>query len=224
MKTVIVTGASKGVGEATAKLLSQEYEVIALSRNIDLMNESFEGFENIKPYKIDLQNLDQIEKFKEYIKDKEIRALINNAGGGGGSNNIAIDRVENWQYAYNVNVIAPMLLSQAVIPAMRKNKIGDIVMITSICGYYPYASGGNYVSAKRAEIAFSETLRMEMAGLGIKVSQIAPGTIDTDKNNPREIALKSEDLAETVKWILSLPPHVNVDSMTIMHPYNQRHG
>jgi short-subunit dehydrogenase len=123
MKTVIVTGASKGVGEATAKLLSEEYEVIALSRNIDLMNESFKDFENIKPYKIDLQNLDQIEKFKEYIQDKDIRALINNAGGGGGSNNIAIDRVENWQYAYNVNVIAPMLLSQIVIPSMRKNKI-----------------------------------------------------------------------------------------------------
>lgn len=224
MKTVIVTGASKGVGEAIAKALSKEYEVIAISRNLNKMELAFEGLDNITPYQMDLVNSEDIKKFKEYIADKDIRALINNAGGGGGSDKIQNDMTDNWSYAYNINVIAPMKMSQAVMPSMLKNKIGDIIMITSICGYYPYPGGGNYTAAKRAEIAFSETLRMEMAGTGIKVSQIAPGTIDTDKDHPKEIALKSEDVAEAVRWVVSLPDNVNVDSMTIMHPYNQRHG
>ena len=224
MKTVVVTGASQGVGKAIAKTLSKEYKVIAISRSLNKMQEAFEGFENITPYQMDLVKPEDIENFKKYIADKDIRALVNNAGGGGGSDTIAKDFSDNWTYAYNINVIAPMKMSQAVIPSMLKNKIGDIIMITSICGYYPYAGGGNYTAAKRAEISFSETLRIEMAGSGIKVSHIAPGTIDTDKDHPRQIALKPEDVAESVRWVISLPDNVNVDSMTIMHPYNQRHG
>lgn len=223
-KYVIVTGASSGVGEATAKLLSLKYNVVAVSRNIEKMNLIFSEYKNIYPYKMDVADISLHKGFYDYIKDKEIVALINNAGGSSGSNLVENDSPESWQYAYNLNVIAPMSLSKMVIPIMKKNGHGDIIIITSICGYYPYKNGGNYASAKRGAMSLAETLRIEMSGSGIKISQIAPGSIDTNKLVKNNIAIQAEDVAEAIRWIIELPPTVNVDSMTIMHPENQRHG
>lgn len=223
-KYVIVTGASSGVGEATAKLLSLKYNVVAVSRNIEKMNSIFFGYKNIHPYKMDVADLSLHQGFYDYIKDKQIVALINNAGGSSGSNLVENDLPESWQYAYNLNVVAPMSFSKMVIPIMKKNGYGDIIIITSICGYYPYKNGGNYASAKRGATSLAETLRMEMSGSGIKISQIAPGSIDTNKLVKNNIAIQAEDVAEAIRWIIELPPTVNVDSMTIMHPENQRYG
>jgi NADP-dependent 3-hydroxy acid dehydrogenase YdfG len=223
-KYVIVTGASSGVGEATCKLLSLKYNVIAVSRNIEKMNFIFSEYKNIYPYQMDVTDFSLHHELYNYIKDKEIVALVNNAGGSSGSYLVENDLPELWQYAYNLNVVSPMNLSKMVIPIMKKNGYGDIIIITSICGYYPYKKGGNYATAKRGAISLAETLRMEMSGSGIKVSQIAPGSIDTNKEVKNNIAIQAEDVAEAIKWIIELPPTVNVDSMTIMHPENQRHG
>jgi NADP-dependent 3-hydroxy acid dehydrogenase YdfG len=223
-KYVIVTGASRGVGEETCKLLSLKYNVIAISRNIERMNFIFSEYKNIYPYQMDVTDFSLHDELYNYIKDKEIVALVNNAGGGSESHLVENDSPESWQYAYNLNVVSPMSLSKMVIPIMKKNGYGDIIIITSICGYYPYKKGGNYATAKRGAISLAETLRMEMSGSGIKVSQIAPGSIDTNKEVKNNIAIQAEDVAEAIRWIIELPPTVNVDSMTIMHPENQRHG
>ena len=223
-KYVIVTGASSGVGEATCKLLSLKYNVIAVSRNIEKMNFIFSEYKNIYPYQMDITDFSLHYGLYNYIKDKEIVALVNNAGGSSGSHLVENDLPELWQYAYNLNVVSPMSLSKMVIPIMKKNGYGDIIIITSICGYYPYKKGGNYATAKRGAISLAETLRMEMSGSGIKISQIAPGSIDTDKEVKNNIAIQAEDVAEAIRWIIELPSTVNVDSMTIMHPENQRHG
>ena len=220
---VIVTGASRGVGEATSKILSNFYNVIAISRDIKRMQDIFSEYSNIYPYKMDITNFESVKELDKYLEDKEIRALINNAGGGGGSTIIEKDTPEAWSYAYNVNVIAPMNMSKMVIPHMKKNHIGDIIVITSISGLYPYKGGGNYVVAKRAEMAFAETLRMEVSGHNIKVTQIAPGAVDTKEEFPQEIAIKAEDVGEAIRWILSLPKTVNVDQMTIMHTKSERY-
>jgi NADP-dependent 3-hydroxy acid dehydrogenase YdfG len=223
-KYVIVTGASSGVGEATCKLLSLKYNVIAVSRNIEKMNFIFSEYKNIYPYQMDVTDFSLHHELYNYIKDKEIVALVNNAGGSSGSYLVENDLPELWQYAYNLNVVSPMSLSKMVIPIMKKNGYGDIIIITSICGYYPYKKGGNYATAKRGAISLAETLRMEMSGSGIKVSQIAPGSIDTNKEVKNNIAIQAEDVAEAIRWIIELPSTVNVDSMTIMHPENQRNG
>jgi NADP-dependent 3-hydroxy acid dehydrogenase YdfG len=220
---VIVTGASRGSGEGISKVLSRSYNVIAVSRDLKRMNEVFQGYENILPYKMDITDSKSIEEISLFLSDKNVRALVNNAGGGGGNTFIENDSAEAWQYAYNLNVVAPMVMSKAIIPHMKKNGIGDIIVITSIAGLYPYKGGGNYVVAKRAEGAFAETLRMEVSGQGIKVTQIIPGAIDTKPEFPQEIATKPEDIGEAVRWIISLPNHVNVDQMTIMHTKSERY-
>ena len=220
---VIVTGASRGSGEGISKVLSRSYNVIAVSRDLKRMNEVFDGYKNIFPYKMDITDSKSIEGLSLFLADKSVRALVNNAGGGGGNTNIENDSAEAWQYAYNLNVVAPMVMSKAIIPHMKKNGIGDIIVITSIAGLYPYKGGGNYVVAKRAEGAFAETLRMEVSGQGIKVTQIIPGAIDTKPEFPQEIATKPEDIGEAVRWIISLPNHVNVDQMTIMHTKSERY-
>ena len=129
-KYVIVTGASRGVGEATCKLLSLKYNVIAVSRNIERMNFVFSEYKNIYPYEMDVTDFSLHDKLYDYIKDKEIVARVNNAGGGRGASLVENDLPEAWQYAYNLNVVSPMSLSKMVIPIMKKNGHGDIIIIT----------------------------------------------------------------------------------------------
>lgn len=214
-KTAIVTGASKGVGYATVKLLSENgYKVIAVSR--DLSKVSGLVGENVEVYKMDITNANEINKFYEKYKDITLDLLVNNAGGGSGPTSIINETMDNFRRAYEINVSGPMYLSQLFVPCMKKSESATIIFITSLGGKFPYRSGGNYTNAKRGMMALVDTMRLEFPEYGIKVTEICPGTIDTQEEK-REIAITAEDMAECIRWVSSLPRHVNINHIEVNH-------
>jgi len=214
-KTAIVTGASKGVGYATVKLLSKSgYKVIAVSRDLSKVSELVS--ENVEVYKLDITNSEEIKKFYQEYKDITLDLLVNNAGGGSGPTHIINETMDNFRRAYDINVSGPMYLSQLFVPCMKKSESATIIFISSLGGKYPYRSGGNYTNAKRGMMALVDTMRLEFPEYGIKVTEICPGTIDTQIEK-REIAITAEDMAESIRWVASLPKHVNINHIEINH-------
>ena len=220
MKTAIVTGASKGVGYATVKLLSENgYRVIAVSR--DLSKVSSWVSDNVEVYKLDITDSNEIKRFYEKYSDITIDLLVNNAGGGAGPTHIINETMDNFRRAYDINVTGPMYLSQLFAPSMKKSDSATIIFITSLCGKIPFRGGGNYSNAKRGEMALIDTMRMEFPEYGIKITEICPGTIDT-QTEKKENALTAEDLAESIRWVGSLPKHLNINHLELSHINNSK--
>jgi NADP-dependent 3-hydroxy acid dehydrogenase YdfG len=214
-KTAIVTGASKGVGYATVKLLSESgYKVIAVSR--DLSKVSGLVGDNVEVYQMDITNSNEIKNFYDKYKDITLDLLVNNAGGGSGPTSIINETMDNFRRAYDINVSGPMYLSQLFVPCMKKSKSATIIFISSLGGKFPYRSGGNYTNAKRGMMALVDTMRLEFPEYGIKVTEICPGTIDT-QHEKRDIALTAEDMAECIRWVSNLPSHVNINHIEVNH-------
>ncbi len=215
MKTAIVTGASKGVGLATVKRLSENgYKVIAVSRDLSKVSKIVS--DNVEVYSLDVTDSKAIEGFFEKYKDITLDLLVNNAGGGSGPTNIINETMDNFRRAYDINVSGPMYLSQLFVPCMEKSDSPTIVFITSFGGKVPYRGGGNYTNAKRGERGLIETMRLEFPQFGIKITEICPATIDTQEQK-RDQALTAEDLAEAIYWVGSLPSHVNINEIELCH-------
>ena len=214
-KTAIVTGASKGVGYATVQLLSKNgYKVIAVSKDISNISKLIS--DNIEVHQLDITKQEEIEIFYKKYKDITLDLLVNNAGGGAGPTNIINETMDNFRIAYEINVSGPMYLSQLFVPCMKKSKSPTIIFISSLGGKVPYRGGGNYTNAKRGQMALIDTMRMEFPTYGIKVTEICPGTIDTQIEK-RDIALTAEDLANSILWVSELPPHFNVNHIEMSH-------
>lgn len=215
MKTAIVTGASKGVGYATVKLLSENgYKVIALSRNLE--NISNLVSDNVEVYQLDITQPNAIKEFYEKYKDITLDLLVNNAGGGSGPTSIIRETMDNFRIAYEINVSGPMYLSQLFVPALQKSESPTIIFISSLGGKIPYRGGGNYTNAKRGQMALVDTMRMEFSEYKIKVTEICPGTIDT-QTEKRDCALTAEDLANSILWVSELPSHFNINHIEMNH-------
>lgn len=221
MKTAIVTGASRGVGYATVKLLSENgYKVIAISRDLTKISELLS--DNVEIYRMDITNENEIKVFYEKYKDITLDLLVNNAGGGSNPTFIINETMDNFRRAYDINVSGPMYLSQLFVPCMKKSASATIIFITSLCGKIPFRGGGNYSNAKRGEMALIDTMRMEFPEYGIKVTEICPGTIDTQLEK-KENALTAEDMAETIRWVGSLPKHMNINHLEVSHIFNNKY-
>ena len=215
MKTAIVTGASRGVGYATVKLLSENgYKVIAVSRDLSKVSKLVS--ENVEVYRLDITSSDEIKKFYEKYKDITLDLLVNNAGGGSGPTYIINESMENFRTAYDINVSGPMYLSQLFVPSMKKSLSPTIIFISSLGGKFAYRSGGNYTNAKRGMMALVDTMRLEFPEYGIRVTEICPGTIDTQEEK-KSAAITSEDMAECIRWVSELPSHVNINHIEINH-------
>jgi NADP-dependent 3-hydroxy acid dehydrogenase YdfG len=220
MKTAIVTGASKGVGYATVKLLSENgYSVIAVSRDLSKVSDLIS--DSVEVYQMDITNADEIKKFHDKYKDITLDLLVNNAGGGSGPTYLINETMDNFRRAYDINVTGPMYLSQLFVPSMKKSDSATVIFITSLCGKIPFRGGGNYSNAKRGEMALIDTMRMEFPEYGIKVTEICPGTIDT-QTEKKENALTAEDLAESIRWVGSLPKHLNINHLELSHINNSK--
>lgn len=215
MKTAIVTGASKGVGYATTKLLAENgYKVIAVSRNLSRLNEA--KLDNVETYQLDITNPLEIKAFFEKYKDITLDLLVNNAGGGSSPTHIINETMENFKIAYEINVSGPMYLSQLFVPCMQRSSSPTIIFVNSLGGLIPYRSGGNYTNAKRGQKGLIDTMRLEFPAFNIKITEICPGTIDTQEQK-RDIALTAEDLANSILWIGSLPSHLNINLIEMGH-------
>jgi NADP-dependent 3-hydroxy acid dehydrogenase YdfG len=220
MKTAIITGASKGVGFATVKLLSESgYKVIAVSRDLSKIS-SLES-DLIETYRLDITQPKEIELFFEKYGHLTIDLLVNNAGGGASPTSIIKETMSNFRTAYDINVAGPMYLSQLFVPALKRSESPTIIFVTSLSGKVPYRGGGNYTNAKRGEMALVDTMRMEFPEYGIKVTEICPGTIDTQEES-KPYSLTAEDMAEAIRWVGSLPKHFNVNHLEVSNIFNSK--
>lgn len=216
MKTAIVTGASKGVGYQTCKILSEnEYHVIAVSRNIEKMKSLIS--DKIEIYQLDLTNFKSIKNFFNKYQNITLDLLVNNAGGGNNPTQIINESPENFNYAYSLNVSGPMYLSKLFTPNMEKSNNATIIFVSSLGGKFAYNGGGNYTNAKRAIGGLVDTMRLEYPYYGIKITEICPGTIDTIEGQKKESAISAKDMAKTIFWISNLPSHVNINHLEINH-------
>ena len=216
MKTAIVAGASRGIGKSIAKALVDDgYFVIAISRNSDQLKSLCEYSENILPYQMDVTDSLATKAFSKFIEDKNIDVLVHNAGGNFEQNSMMDGNPLNWIKTYELNVIGPLNMSQAVVPNMKKNNCGKVIIITSVVGHtVTYPGGAAYTGTKHDEVVFVKNLRNEIRDNKISVTEIAPGTTNTETNRNSH-AVDSTDIAEAVRWVSSLPSHVNVDSIII---------
>ncbi|MEY2628865.1 MAG: hypothetical protein RL066_681 [Actinomycetota bacterium] len=228
----VVTGASSGIGAATAKLLAQNgYVVIAGARRLDRLEALTKANSNIEVHQLDVTDQTSVDKFVEAIAGREVDLLVNNAGGAFDSSSVLDSDPEVWAKSYDVNVIGSVRMTKALAPSMIAAGKGHIVIISSTAGHVAYENGGSYVAAKFAERSLANTLRLELNGTPIRVTEIAPGMVKTDEfalvRNSGDSAkaakvyegvespLTAEDIAESIYWSASVPAHVNIDSMVI---------
>jgi NADP-dependent 3-hydroxy acid dehydrogenase YdfG len=221
MKTAIVTGASKGVGYATVKLLSESgYKVIAVSRNLSKVSNLI--CDNVEVYQLDITDSVGVKTFFEKYKEISLDLLVHNAGGGASPTTIVNETPENFRKAYDINVTGPMYMSQLFVPCMQKSSSPTIIFINSFGGKVPYPGGGNYTNAKRGQRGLIDTMRIEFPQYKIKITEICPSTIDTQEQK-KDNALTAEDMAEAISWVASMPSHVNINEIEICHINGNRY-
>jgi NADP-dependent 3-hydroxy acid dehydrogenase YdfG len=231
-KVALVTGASSGIGAATVKALVRDgFSVIATARREDRLRELAELDKKIEIFAADLTSQSDVDALAQFCTDKNIEILINCAGGAFDASSVIESDPEVWKKTYDINVIATLRITQAITPLMIKNGKGHIVIISSTAGHRAYENGGSYVAAKFAETSLAHTLRLELNGLPIRITEIAPGMVKTDEFAVNRFSgdaakaakvyegvdapLTAEDVAESIRWSVSLPDHFNVDSMVI---------
>jgi NADP-dependent 3-hydroxy acid dehydrogenase YdfG len=190
-----------------------------VSRNLSKIFES--DLKNVEAYIMDITQPREIEVFFEKYKDITLDLLVNNAGGGASPTRIIEETMENFKTAYDINVAGPMYLSQLFVPSLKRSDSPTIIFITSLSGKIPYRGGGNYTNAKRGEMALVDTMRMEFPEYGIKVTEICPGTIDTQEET-KPNSLTAEDMAEAIRWVGSLPKHFNVNHLEVSNIFNSK--
>jgi NADP-dependent 3-hydroxy acid dehydrogenase YdfG len=229
MALAVVTGASSGIGAATAKLLAENgFKVIAAARRIDRLKAL--GNANIEAIQLDVTKQDSVENFVKELNGRSVALLVNNAGGAFDSAPIEKADPEIWQKTYDVNVLGTLRVTKALLPNLRANGKSHIVVVTSTAGHAVYENGGSYTNAKFAELALAQTLRLELNGEPIRVTEIAPGMVKTEEFSAVRLGSKAAaekvyegvaepltagDIAEAIRWCAMAPTHVNVDSLVI---------
>jgi len=228
----VVTGASSGIGAATAKALADNgFHVIAAARRVDKLNELAASSPNIEAFELDVTDQKSVDAVAARLEGKQVAVLINCAGGAFDAASVAEADPEIWKKTYDVNVVGSVRMVKAITPLMQKYGKGHIVLISSTAGHRAYENGGSYVAAKFAETSLVETLRLELNGQPIRVTEIAPGMVKTeefakvrfsgDADRAAKVyegvtrPLTADDVAESIRWSVMLPDHFNVDSMII---------
>jgi NADP-dependent 3-hydroxy acid dehydrogenase YdfG len=232
LKLAVVTGASSGIGAATSLLLAENgYQVIAGARRLDRLQELASKNSSIEICQLDITDQASVDAFVKHINGRDVEVLINNAGGAFDSASVLDSDPEIWKKSFDVNVVGSVRMTKAITPVMIKAGKGHIVVMSSTAAQVAYENGGSYVAAKFAERSLANTLRLELNGTPIRVTEIAPGMVKTDefalvRNSGDsakaakvyegvEFPLTAEDIAESIRWSVMLPEHVNIDSLTI---------
>lgn len=230
-KRAVVTGGSSGIGAATVRALrAQGWDVVAVARRAERL-EALAAETGCEIVVADVTNDDSVTQAVTSITaGGRVDVLVNNAGGA-----LGLDRVDGadlgkWSAMYELNVVGTLRMTQALLPALRETA-GDIVFITSTAGHEPYEGGAGYVASKYGERVAARTLRLELVGEPLRVIEIAPGMVHTEEfslvrfDGDAERAagvyenvdrpLLAEDIAEAVRWTVTLPKHVNINTMIV---------
>lgn len=235
-RIALISGATSGIGKATAELLAQEgYHLILTGRRQERLNElekNLGRFTKIKTLSFDVRDRSGLNKAIESLDSgwSSIDVLINNAGNAHGLDPIQSGSVDDWDAMIDINVKGLLYLSKAIIPGMIDRKAGYIINIGSIAGKEVYPNGNVYCASKHAVDAINNGMRMDLNQYGIKVSSINPGLVETEFSEVRfkgdtERAenvykgfspLKAIDIAEIISFALSRPAHVNISDLIVL--------
>jgi NADP-dependent 3-hydroxy acid dehydrogenase YdfG len=227
--TAVVTGASSGIGEATARRLVLEgYDVVAAARRRDRL-ELLCSEIGARPVTLDVTSAASVAALAEQVD--ECCVLVNNAGLALGLDSVATSDLEDWRIMYDVSVLGAVRVTQALLPRLVASGRGHVVVMGSTAGRMVYEGGGGYSAAKHGSAALAETLRLELNGQPVRVTEIAPGMVATPEfslnrfgGDPDKAAsvyqgvdepLTAQDIADCVAWCVTRPPHVDIDLLVV---------
>lgn len=236
-KWVLITGASSGFGAATARAFAAEGSHVVLSaRRVDRLEAVAAeckklGAASAHAHALDVSSTPSADAFAAWVKTltPKVDVLINNAGGAHGADTVANGKDADWEAMIQVNFLGLMRVTRAILPLMMSNPGSSILNIGSIAGRVAYEGGSVYCGVKAAELQITKSLRLELCGTGVRVGTIDPGFAETefsmvrfkgDKAKSDKVyegtePLTAEDIAETLVWCASRPPHVCIDELLI---------
>lgn len=237
-KIALITGATAGIGQATAKKLAQEgFDIIITGRRKEKLQEledllRKECQAEVLSLEFDVRNYAEVERYLANLPErwKDITVLVNNAGLAVGLNSIQEGNVDDWERMIDTNIKGLLYVTRTVSPGMIERKSGHIINVGSIASKEVYANGGVYCATKHAVKALSQGMRLDMVDYGIKVTLVCPGAVETefsvvrfkgDQNRADKvydgfIPLAAEDIADAIYYAVSAPDHVDVQDMLVM--------
>lgn len=221
-----MTGASSGIGAATARALSEDgWIVVAAARRRDRL----EQLDGVRPVVCDVTDEASVAALAESVGACD--AVVHCAGGARGAEPVAQAGIEDWRWMHEVNVLGVLRVTKALLPALRQSAHGHVLLLGSTAGRVAYEGGGGYTAAKHAAAVLAETLRLELNGTPVRVSEVAPGMVATEEfatnrfRGDAEAAAKvyegvdrpltAQDVAECVQWVLARPAHVDVELLVV---------
>ncbi len=229
-RSAVVTGASSGIGEATARHLAAEgFHVFCAARREDRVTALAEEIGGT-PVRCDVTDAAQVEALAALVGPR-LDVLVNNAGGAFDASPVTEADVDRWRAAYEVNVIGLVLVTKALVPALVASGAGVILNVGSTAGRIAYEGGGSYTAAKHGTQVVTETLRLELYDQPVRVCEIAPGMVRTEEFSTKRFGgdqekadavyagvaepLTAEDIADAITWMVTRPAHVNIDELVI---------
>jgi NADP-dependent 3-hydroxy acid dehydrogenase YdfG len=226
-RVAVVTGASSGIGAATARSLAAAgFEVVAAARRLERL-EPLAAEIGGRALHLDVTDTNSVVELAREVPYAAV--LINNAGGALGLGPVAEADEEEWRQMYESNVLGVMRVTKALLPALERSGDGFVVIVGSVAGVEVYPGGAGYTAAKHAVNAIARTLRLELLGKPIRVSEVAPGMVETefslvrfggDEGRANAVyagmtPLSGEDVADAIAYVVTRPPHVDVDYVSI---------
>ena len=236
MKTILITGATSGIGLAAAKKLANEKNQLILcgrrQYKLDEISEKLSKSTNVLSLCFDISDKNEVNRLLNDIPEKfgSIDILINNAGNAHGLDTIQEGSLEDWDNMIDINIKGLLYVSRAIIPKMVERKSGHIINIGSLAGREVYEKGNVYCASKHAVNAISKAMRIDLNKIGVKVSEINPGLVETDfsnvrfkgdKNRAEKVyqgykALQAEDIADIIEFVINRPSHVNIADILVL--------
>jgi NADP-dependent 3-hydroxy acid dehydrogenase YdfG len=228
-KVAVVTGASSGIGAATARVLAAAgYDLVLAARRSDRVQAVADEIGG-RAVTLDITDRAAVQEFAAGLDRVDV--LVNNAGGALGADPVATGDPDEWQAMFDVNVLGTLHVTQALLPKLIDSGAGAIVFVSSTAGLITYEGGGGYVAAKHGTHAIAGTLRLELYDQPVRVIEIAPGMVRTDEFSVKRYRgdeekaaavyqgvaepLTADDVADTIGWAVTRPPHVNVDLLVL---------
>jgi NADP-dependent 3-hydroxy acid dehydrogenase YdfG len=227
-RVAVVTGASSGIGAATAERLAGEgFDVVLAARRLDRLTALADRIGG-RAVSLDVTDATSVEAFGAGLDRVDV--LVNNAGGAFDAAPVADADLDSWQRTYDVNVLGTVRVTKALLPALRASGAGDLVFVGSTAGLVSYEGGASYTAAKHGVHTLAETARLELVHEPVRVIEIAPGMVKTEEfslNRTQDQAkadavyrgvrepLVAEDVADCIAWAVTRPHHVNVDLLVV---------
>jgi NADP-dependent 3-hydroxy acid dehydrogenase YdfG len=223
----VVTGASAGIGEATARRLAAEgFHVVLGARRVDRLKVIADEIGGTA-IELDVTSAPSVESFLDAVPEANV--LVNNAGGARGLATVAEADEEHWRWMWETNVLGTLRVTKGLLPKLIASGDGHVVTVTSIAAFEAYDNGSGYTSAKHAQSALHRTLRGELLGQPVRVTEILPGMVETDFSVNRfdgdaeraaavyqgVTPLTADDVADVIAFAVTRPSHVNLDRIEL---------